>query len=225
MARVRAVRLAAVALFCLAANTGQASAQAYANSAGFNAGGVWFTDFNAGSGPSAASIGLDPGWIIGLQFDHWFGSGRFGARLNGATTQRPIELPGRSPDIGLWMLDAGFLMRVLPAEPDRAFNMFLSLGAGAVHYALGAGELFAVPTANATYDGDNRARLAASAGVGFDILTMREFDGDRVGIRFEVVDHVALASPFEPISGSDFQPVHNIRFVIGLFTGFGMLQR
>ena len=65
----------AVALLCLAANSSPARAQAFANAAGFNAGGIWFSDFNAGSSGSPARIGLDPGWIVGLQFEHWFGSG------------------------------------------------------------------------------------------------------------------------------------------------------
>jgi hypothetical protein len=45
-----------------------------------------------------------------------------------------------------------------------------------------------------------------------------------VGIRVEVVDHVALRSPFEPLSGGDFSPIHNVRLVLGAFTGWGLLR-
>ena len=40
---------------------------------------------------------LGLGWLVGLQFEKWFGSGRVGARVNGALSERPITVPGR-PD-------------------------------------------------------------------------------------------------------------------------------
>lgn len=220
---------AALSIAAMIGGAGQVSAQNYANGIGYNAGGVWFSEFNAGSAQvgseAPVDIGLDPGWIVGLQYDRWIGDGRFGARLNGALTSRPIDLPGPSRDIAVWMLDGDLLVRLLPPDVDRLFNMFISLGAGVVRYKLGNGELLALPAANAAHDGNDGAQFAANAGLGFDFLTAWDWDGSPVGIRFEVVDHVAIKSPFDPIAGDDFSPVHNVRFVIGAYTGFGLLRR
>jgi len=222
-------RICAAAAFALAFGAGSLAAQDYRTGVGYNAGGIWFSDLNSGAtgeaGIAPAAIALDPGWIIGLQAEHWIGSGRIGGRLNGALTQRPLDLPGRDRDISVWMLDADLLLRLLPAEPDRVFNMFLSLGAGAVRYKLGSGDPVHFAAGDASHDGDDGPQLAAAGGVGFDFLTAWTWDRQPIGVRFEVVDHVSLESPLDPISGSDFSPVHNVRLVIGLFTGVGSLRR
>jgi len=203
---------------------GGARAQDYKYAAGWNAGGSYFTAMNAGAG-SGSDITLDPGWIAGVQFESWTGSGRFGLRLNGALTERPLSLPGGDRSIGVWFADMDGLVRLLPAEPDRSFNLFVSVGAGLVQYRLGSGEQLAFVPANAAYDGDNSVRFAASGGLGADFITGWSWDAQPVGIRIEVVDHVAFSSPFSPLAQSgDFSPIHNARFVIGVFSGFGLLR-
>jgi hypothetical protein len=195
----------------------------YSWAAGYNVGGVYFTPLNEGAG-GALTLEFDPGWIVGLQFEHWFGSGRVGARANGAITERPLSLDGRDPNIGIWIADADVMLRFLPADSNRTFNMFLSAGVGGTRYKLGDGEFLNLETANASYPGDDDVRFAVSGGLGLDYITSWRWDGQPVGIRFEVVDNVVLESPFNPISGGDFSPIHNVRFVIGAFSGFGTLR-
>jgi hypothetical protein len=200
-----------------------AQAQDYEFAASWNVGGSYFTPFNSGADGNF-DIKLDPGWIAGLQFEQWLGSGRFGWRLNGALSQRALFVPGDKRDIGLWLLDLDGLARLLPAEPDRRFNIFASAGIGLIQYRLGDGEFLSYTNADAAYEGDDGPRLVGAGGLGVDFMTGWQWDGDPVGIRFEVVDHVALSSPFEPLSGGDFSPVHNVRFVLGAFTGWGLLR-
>jgi hypothetical protein len=202
--------------------------QAYRFGAAWNAGGAWFSPLNGGAAGAAGAVAqdltFDPGWIAGLQFEQWFGSGRIGWRVNGAISERPLVSPGGKRDIGLWLADADVLLRLLPAAPERTVNVFLSAGAGFVDYKLGSGGAVVWESAGASYDGNEKARFAAAGGLGIDVLTGLRWDGEPIGIRFEVVDHVVLKSPFASLSGSDFDPIHNVRFVIGAFTGFGMLR-
>lgn len=214
--------LAAVLLLAIAIPDNVA-AQDYRFGAHWNVGGSYFTPMNANG--NGSDIKLDPGWIAGVQFEQWLAGGRFGWRLNGALTERPIDLPADSRDIGVWLADFDLMARLLPAEPDRTFNIFVSAGAGLIQYRLGDGEFLDFIPADAAYDGDDSARFTAVGGIGFDYITTWSWDGDPIGIRFEAVDHVALKSPFDPLSGGgDFSPIHNLRFVIGAFTGFGLLR-
>lgn len=203
-----------------------AAAQDYRFGAAWNAGGAWFSPLNGGAagvgGAAAEDLTFDPGWIVGLQFEQWFGSGRAGWRVNGALSERPLTSPGEKKNIGLWLADADLLLRLLPAEPDRTVNVFVSAGAGLVNYKLGEGGSVVWESAGASYDGNEKVRFAAAGGLGVDILTSLRWDDEPIGIRLEVVDHVVLKSPFAPLSGSDFDPIHNVRFVIGAFTGFGL---
>jgi hypothetical protein len=212
----------AMTALALAAAAAPAAAQDYGWAAGYNAGGVWFSPLNEGG--SGSELKLDAGWIMGLQVERWLGSGRVGLRVNGALTERPLPLAGRSPDIGIWMADAGVLLRLMPATPERAFNMFLSASGGAVRYKLGNGNFVNLDAADASYPGDDDPRWAVAAGLGADFITAWQWDNQPIGLRFEVVDHVAVKSPFNQISGGDFSPIHNVRFVIGVFSGFGVLR-
>jgi hypothetical protein len=133
-------------------------------------------------------------------------------------------MPGGNREVGLWLASFDLMARLLPASPQRSFNLFVSAGPGAIQYLLGNGEIIASDEADASYPGGEAVRFTAAGGIGLDFITGWRWDGDPVGIRFEVADHVALSSPFEPVSGGDFSPVHNVRFVIGAFTGWGLLR-
>jgi hypothetical protein len=217
----------AVAFLTLATAIGlgpaAAEGQDYRFGAHWNAGGTYFTPLNSG-GAGELDIELDPGWIAGLQFEQWLGSGRFGWRVNGAISRRPLSVPGEKRNIGLWLADIDLLARLMPADPARMFNIFVSAGVGAIQYRLGDGEFLTFANADAAYDGNDAPRLVGAGGLGVDFLTGLRWDGDPVGIRVEVVDHVALRSPFEPLSGGDFSPIHNVRLVLGAFTGWGLLR-
>lgn len=213
--------LAVIAALVCTAST--ARAQDYRFGAHWNVGGSYFTPLNSG-GNADLDLELDPGWIAGLQFEQWLGSGRIGWRLNGALSQRPLSVPGENRNIALWLADIDLLARFMPADPDRTFNMFVSAGVGAIQYRLGKGEFLDFVNADAAYNGNDDARFVAAGGLGADFLTSWEWDGDPVGIRVEVVDHVAFRSPFEPLSGGDFSPIHNVRLVVGAFAGWGLLR-
>ena len=202
----------------------EVAAQDYRFAASYNAGGLWFTPLNAGAG-DAPDLKFHLGWIMGLQFEQWLGSGRTGWRLNGALSERPIDLPGGvSRDVGMWFTDFDLLLRLMPATPERRLNATVSLGAGLGRYKFGKGDPLFLTSANASYDGDDGVFFVGTGGLSVDMLTGWRWDGDPVGIRVEVVDHMALESPFQPIGGGDFSPVHNVRFVIGAFTGWGLLR-
>ena len=224
--RARKTAITACAGLCLAAAAiaapAPAAAQDYHYGAGWYVGGTWISPLNGGATGQADDLKFDPGWIAGLQFEDWLGTGRLGLRLNGAVSKRPLSTPDGKRDIGLWFMDADFLVRFLPADPDRLVNVFFSAGAGLARYSLGRGGSVVWETADASYDGNPSVRLAIAAGLGVDALTSLTWDDEPIGVRFEVVNHFVLDSPFVPISGGDFDPIHNLRFVIGVFTGFGL---
>jgi len=199
-----------------------AAAQDYRFGAGWYVGGTWISPLNGGATGQAEDIKFDIGWLAGVQFEGWLDTGRLGVRLNGALSERPLATPDGKRDIGMWLLDADLLLRFLPADPDRRVNVFLSAGAGLARYSLGRGSPRVWQSADASYDGNPKARLALAGGLGLDALTALTWDDEPIGFRFEVVDHVLLHSPFVPVAGGDFDPIHNIRFVIALFTGFGV---
>lgn len=205
------------------AATGRAAAQDHRYAAGWNVGGSYFTAMNAG-GEATTDIALDPGWFAGLQFEKWVGGGRVGWRLNGGLTRRPLPMAGGNRVVGLWLASFDLMARMLPASPHRSFNLFVSAGPGAIQYLLGNDPFLASDETDASYPGGDAVRFTAAGGIGLDFITGWRWDGDPVGIRFEVADHVALSSPFEPVSGDDFSSVHNVRFVIGAFTGWGLLR-
>lgn len=200
-----------------------AAAQDYNWAAGYHAGAIWFSPMNSGSG-SGSDLTLAPGWIVGLQFERWWGSGRAGMRVNGAFTERPLDLPGGDRDIGVWLADAELLLRLMPASRERSFHLFVSAGGGLVQYRLGRGEVLTFDDAGASYPGNDRPQLAATGGLGADIITGWRWDGQPIGIRLEVVDHMTLESPFDRVAGGSFSSIHNVRFVIGAFSGFGALR-
>lgn len=200
------------------------AAQDYTYAASYNAGAIWFSPLNSGASGiegAASDIELGLGWLVGLQFEKWFGSGRVGARLNGALSERPISVPGRPDrDIGFWLADADLMLRLAPASPDRTVSPFISAGIGLVRYKLGDGPVQTYVPAGAVYDGNDDPRLMGAAGLGFDIITALRWDDQPVGFRLEVVDHIAKDSPFREIGGDRFGLVHNVRIVLGVFSGF-----
>ncbi|MGH7575056.1 MAG: hypothetical protein ACREM1_08010 [Longimicrobiales bacterium] len=223
----RLTRLGAFALAAAlaAAPESGAAQQDYAWAAGFYGGGMWFSPLNDG-GNAPAALELDPGWVAGVQGEHWFSQlgGHVGMRVNGEMTRRPLPLPGETRDIGVWMLDAGLMVRLLPPTQSTRFNVFLSAGGGVVRYRLGDGPPRTFVDANARYAGDEAARWAAVGGVGFDIITGSWWDEQPVGVRVEAVDHMVFDSPFDPLDGETFSPIHNVRLAVGLLSGFGVLR-
>lgn len=202
-----------------------AAQQDYAWAAGFYGGGMWFSALNNGSGTGSA-LELDPGWVVGMQGEHWFSTfgGHVGMRVNGEFTRRPLPLAEETRDIGIWMIDAELMLRLLAPTRSTRFNVFLSAGGGLVGYRLGDGPPRTFIDANAMYAGDETPRWAAVGGVGFDIITGNWWDQQPVGVRVEAVDHMVFDSPFQPLDGNTFSPIHNIRLAIGLFSGFGVLR-
>jgi hypothetical protein len=224
-AKRAAITIAAASAILTIASAAPAVAQDYRYAAGYNAGSAWFSALNDGAGSGPQRIELDPGWILGLQFEEWHGAGRVGTRLNLAFTQRPLSSPGaESPDVAAWIADADAMLRLLPAYPEGRVNAYLGVGVGLVRYQIGQGEFNHFEDADATYPGRARPIPAAVGFAGLDIITGLRWDRQPVGIRIEAANHVTRRSPLEPADGGDFSPVHNMRIVIGVFSGFGRLR-
>jgi hypothetical protein len=196
------------ALLCLLA-AAPARAQDHDGSIGYGGGGIWFGDFD-----DRGTLALDPGWLVDAHAERWYLS-RLGVRVHGAFTQRPLQTPQDTREIRTWLLDAGVVLRLLPARPGRAVAPFLSLGGGVVSYELGRGTRLAIEE-DLVYPGDTNRQLAGVAGLGIDFLPRWSLLDTRLGVRLEVADHVVLKSPFESAAGESFGPIHNLRLTLSL---------
>jgi hypothetical protein len=212
-------KLLSLALLIGALFAAPAAAQDYDGSIGYGGGGIFFTDFN--SGGSGAQLRLDPGWVATAHIDHWVDRGRFGGRINAAFTQRPLTTLTNERSIRTWIVGGDLLLRLLPAGSPRGAAPYIGLGVGRVSYGLGKGGLVILEGQDASYSGDNDKHWAVSGAFGIDILPTFTIFGTPSGVRLEVMDHMTLESPFEPLAGSDFDPVHNVRVAIELL---GLVQ-
>jgi hypothetical protein len=104
--------------------------------------------------PSDNDLKLDNGWSIGGGLEGWFGSRRWGLRLDGAYTNEPYVMtfgendlndgddlldPNEQEvlnnlDVTTWFADADLMLRLLRPEVDRRFAPFVSVGTGLVHW-------------------------------------------------------------------------------------------
>ncbi|MBX6363876.1 MAG: hypothetical protein IRZ00_08415 [Gemmatimonadetes bacterium] len=200
---------------------GRARAQEYRNDATWYAGGVLFGDLNAGH-LATTKVKPETGWNVGITGQHWASSGRVGFRVNGSYTNRPVDFPDRTRNIGVTMADAGFVLRFLPATEGRSVAPYVGVGAGIVYYGFGAGPRMVFPEAGAVYEGDDHVNFAVAGSFGFDIRTNLKWDGNPVGFRLEAQDHWVPKSPLDPINGGDFNAVHNVQINLGVYSGFGI---
>lgn len=214
------VPMALAAAFLIFAGAGPAAAQTYGYAAGWNAGYVTFGDF--ASGNEGAAVGLQDGWIVGLQGESWTAGRWLGTRLNVGFTRRPMDNSDTGRKVGVTMADLGLMLRLIPPRQENVFSAFVTGGAGLVHYDFGEGEPVAFPEAGAWFDGRNRARFAYVFGGGIDVITPIRWTGEPIGVRAEVVNHMTRDSPFRDAEGERLDGVNNLRLVIGLFTGFDL---
>ncbi len=146
-------------------------------------------------------------------------------------------------DVNTWFIDGDLMIRILRPSRDRTFAPFLSLGAGVAIYNPAGSTPVVIPEANSVIgdvdidvidddlvivsgDGNSETVFATPIGLGLDILPGWNIGNIGLGVRLEVVDHIAWDSPAEPLFGDDdFDPVHNVRFTAGLMTTFGRLFR
>jgi hypothetical protein len=200
-----------------------ALAQDFDGSVGYGGGGIWFSDFNAGS--PGIPLALEAGWVAAGHIEHWIDRGRFGGRVNGAFSRRPLDTAGESRGIHTWIVGGDLLLRLFSASPGRSVAPFIGAGAGMVSYGLGSGGAVILSPEQARYPGDTDRQFSVSGAFGIDVLPSFTILGTPSGIRIEVIDHVALKSPFTPIdSGAAFDPVHNVRVSIGLLGLVQLLQ-
>lgn len=143
---------------------------------------------------------FESGWIVGLQYEYWIGTGRAGLRANTLFTQRLLEtVPGG--DYNVIMADIGLMFRVLPVQAHRVIVPFVSLGLGATHYGSVAGS---GPLAGGVY-GENVVRPHLLATVGADVAS-----SGPVGIRLELGDEIVFPSVGYSPSFSGLPNVHNL---------------
>jgi hypothetical protein len=191
-----------------------AAAQDYDGSVGYGAGGIWFSDFNAGSG--GTPLTMDPGWVTAAHIENWVDRGRFGGRINVAFTQRPLDTTVDQRDISSWLVGGDLLLRMLSPSPGRSVAPFIGAGVGFASYGLGRGQPVAFPDERAQYSGEDSRRFTVSGAFGFDILPSFTIFGTPSGFRLEIIDHMALDSPFTRVPSGSFDPVHNIRVTLSL---------
>lgn len=189
MSRTAVVRAVVAAALMVPFGLESASAQDYRGAWGVYGGGIWFSDLNStstldeengeftfeGTEFSRTDLSLEPGWLAGTQLEYWFGSGRFGVRLNGAYTEQSFELDaddggeafeetslfatrfGRDFETGAvntWLGDIDLMIRFAAPERDRVWAPFLSVGAGVAHYDPAGDAGFVFPSANARFGFD-----------------------------------------------------------------------
>jgi len=219
------IRIALVVALAVLAGASDASPQAYRTAVGYGGGGLLVTPLNAGAGAAPQELRLEAGWIMGAELEHRLGNGLLGLRLHGAYTQRPFEVEDRTLGINMWLADAGIVLRPIAPGGERGVSPFLSVGGGVVTYRFGRGAPVDIEAANARYPGDNERQWTGVVGLGLDLGPLFELQETPLGFRLEVADHVAFRSPFEPISGERFSPVHNVRVTLSLVSMVGELPR
>ncbi len=209
--------LAAAALLSAA----PAAAQDYPAAVGWGGGASIFTNLSD-AGPQ--DLKFETGWIANVHAERWLGSGRFGVKIGGAMTQRPLDVGSAFTvgDIRTWMGDVTALVRLASPSPYRTVAPYIGAGIGVVSYQLGEGPRVSIVQAGAEYSGHDENQFAAVGTVGFDILPGIRWgihDVQEIGFRLEGVDRVALKSPFRGINnGSDFGPVHNLQVSLSIFS-------
>jgi hypothetical protein len=204
------------AILLLAVFAAPAGAQDHTTAAGYGVGFLRPGDLNPGAG--GAGLAMDAGWVITAFGEAWYAAGdQLGARVNGAFTNRPLQIGEDTREISTWMLDASLIARLLPPNEANVINPFLSVGGGLVSYGLGRGGELVFPEANVSYPGDDQVQWALVGGAGVD-LTPRglRLGATPLGIRLELADHVVLRSPFRGPDGERLGPIHNIRAGISL---------
>jgi hypothetical protein len=200
-----------------------AVAQDYDGAAGYGIGAIWFSDFNAGG--TGAPLRLDPGWVAHAHVEQWYGTGRVGARASGAFTRRPLPMVDHTRQIETWFLGADLLGRFAAPHPARQVAPFLALGAGLARYGLGEGPPIVFVPESARYPGAAPRRLTLNLGLGVDLMPDWTLFDTPIGVRAEVMDQVALRSPFAPLEGGRFDPLHNVRLSLGVLGFFDHLFR
>jgi hypothetical protein len=206
-------------MFLLAAATAPVAAQGHAVAAGYGGGFITFGALNPDV--EGVELALDDGWVATMFGEAWHvAGGRLGARLNGAFTQRPLQMPDGARDINTWLIDLSLMLRLLPPREGNLIAPFLSAGGGIISYGLGASPPVAFPEAGVVYPGDNQRQFTLVGGGGFDLVPRGlRLGGTPLGLRLEVANHTTLRSPFEPLEGERLGPIHNLRLgasLIGL---------
>ncbi|MEJ2679781.1 MAG: hypothetical protein P8174_12030, partial [Gemmatimonadota bacterium] len=178
-----------------------AAAQTHKAAVSLFGGGATYSNLASGSG---STIRLQDGWLTGAQVEVPFG--RFGLRLNGSYTDRPL-LVDSPVDLNVFTVDLAVMMRLLPPTADRLFSPYVALGGGAAIYKLG-------PSASNTgvqiSGGGSVQRPTVMGALGMDI------GSGPVAFRVELSDILQLHSPLLDGSGSAYGPVHHVAASAGV---------
>ena len=200
-------------------------AQDYSWSAGWNAGVLYGTSLNSGSGEFDVDLAPEATWSVGLHVDRWAANGRVGLRLHGALSEHSVSWTQGDRGISVYGLDVSLLLRPVAPTPDNSVSVYLSAGAGVTRWGFGNGPTTTFPSAGAAYSGREATDLVGMAGLGLDIQTGLKWGEGPLVLRIEGRDEVQR-SPLDPVdpSGDSFAIVHNVRVSIGLHTGGGVLR-
>ena len=162
---------------------------------------------------------------MGAELEHRVGSGWLGLRLHGAYTQRPFALEGRTLGINMWLVDAGIVLRLSSPGRSAACPPSSAWGAGWSRTGSGVDRRWRsrrpTPATRATTNASGRASSESA----WTWARSSRIQETPLGLRLQVVDDVAFRSPFDPISGERFDPVHNVRVTLSLVSMVGELPR
>ncbi|HUG38847.1 MAG TPA: SPOR domain-containing protein [Longimicrobiales bacterium] len=132
----------------------------------------------------ATSTTLEAGWLAGLQFESWTGSGRIGLRLGGSYLPSDLEEDPNSR-YRVYSGDLSLLVRLLPAGRGRWVAPYIALGGGGSVYRARDGSA----PIGGVFGDEPVIRAVALAGGGLDLLPSRH-----IGVRLEAVDRIVLPS-------------------------------
>ena len=174
-----------------------APAQSHTSALGLTVGGSVHSNLTPGL---TSETRFQSGWIVGLQYERWIGTGRTGVRVNTLFTQRLLDTsPGG--DYNVVMADVGLMVRMLPPRANRVVTPFAYVGLGATHYGSVAGT---GPIAGGVY-GEHVVRPHVLASIGADVAS-----SGPAGIRLELGDKVVLPSVGYSPAFDGFPNVHNL---------------
>lgn len=194
-----------------AGSTSDLAGQTHAGAIGLTLGGSVHGDLTPGL---SRTTEFESGWIAGLQYERWIGTGRVGVRLSTLFTQRLLDSsPGG--DYNVFMGDVGAMVRILPVREDRRVSPFAALGLGATHYGSVAGS---GPLAGGVY-GENATRLHLLVSIGADVATSGAF-----GLRAELGDEIIFPSIGYSPSFNGFPNVHNLLATVAIQYRIGRLS-
>ncbi|MDX1674004.1 MAG: SPOR domain-containing protein [Longimicrobiales bacterium] len=177
------------------------------------AAGGYSQDGDLTPGLTTVNSTLEPGLVVGLQIEHYAGSGLLGFRIGGTYASRQLE--DGSAEYGVIGLDLGGMVR--PPLFGDAVRPFAALTFGAVMYQAASGS---PPLGEGQFGRDPVIRGNITPTIGVDLSIIPQ-----LGVRLEAGDRITMPSiGFSP-SADGFPIAHTPLGLAGLQYRFGVSPR